>query len=421
MKEEFLHYLWEFQKWNGSGLITSEGSPLQVLSPGIHNFSSGPDFFNSHLVIGEQKWAGNVEIHLNSSDWYAHNHQTDTNYDNVILHVVWNHDAEIFRKDNSPIPVFEVKKMVARNALSNYEYLMKGPPGKWINCERDFGEFEEFYLESWLERLYFERLEEKAAFIEKLLKQSQNDWEEVLFKLLARNFGLNVNGEAFLSVAGSVPFSLLRRLASDWKGLEAVLLGQAGLLNSPSLPLEGVGDPYYRTLCEIYRFLKHKHSLKATGVLSVVYFRLRPDNFPNIRLSQVAGLYHRNSGLFSEVINARTLAELYGLLDISAAEYWETHYTFQKPHKKRRKNISRNFMVPPGFSTPAASASSIIVRAIRSFTEFPGLKVSYFASTSASIPSVSLFIFTSGVLPMVPNIFSAYSISIFYGCKGTNN
>lgn len=344
MKEEFLHYLWEFQKWNGSGLMTSEGSPLQVLSPGMHNFSSGPDFFNSQLVIGDQKWAGNVEIHLNSSDWYSHHHQTDTSYDNVILHVVWNHDAEVFRKDNSPIPVFEVKWMVAKNALSNYEYLMKGPPGKWINCEQDFGEFEEFYLQSWLERLYFERLEEKTTFIEKLLKQSQNDWEEVLFKLLARNFGLNLNGEAFLSVAGSVPFRLLRRLASDRKNLEAVFLGQAGLLNPYSPQLERGGDSYYRSLCENYQFLKHKHSLQNIGVLPMVFFRLRPDNFPNIRLSQLAGLYNKNPGLFSEVINATKLDDLYELLDVKAAEYWETHFTFLKLHKKRPKGISRNFM-----------------------------------------------------------------------------
>lgn len=344
MKEEFLHYLWEFQKWNGSGLTTSEGSQLAVLSPGVHNFSSGPDFFNSQLVIGEQKWAGNVEIHLNSSDWYVHHHQTDTNYDNVILHVVWNHDAEVFRKDNSPIPVLEVKGVVAGNAISNYEYLMKGPAGKWINCEQDFREFEEFYLQSWLERLYFERLEEKTIYIEKLLRQSQNDWEEVLFKLLARNFGLNVNGEAFLSVAGSMPFSLLRRLASDRKGLEAVLLGQAGLLEPRNNSLESEGDLYYWALCEKYQFLKHKHSLQSTGVMPVVFFRLRPDNFPNIRLSQLAGLYHRNPGIFSAIIDARSIEDLYELLDTSAAEYWETHYTFLKPHKKRRKAISRNFM-----------------------------------------------------------------------------
>ena len=344
MKEEFLHYLWEFQKWNGNGLLTSEGSPLQVLSPGVHNFSSGPDFFNSQLVIGEQKWAGNVEIHLNSSDWYAHHHQTDTSYDNVILHVVWNHDAEVFRKDNSPIPVLEVEAVIARNAIANYEHLMKGPPGKWINCEEDFREFEEFHLQSWLERLYLERLEEKTAFIEKLLKGSENDWEQVLFKLLAKNFGLNLNGEAFLSLAESVPFSLIRRLASDQKGLEAVFLGQAGFLETASPPFERGGDAHYRALREIYRFLKYKHSLQNTGVMPMVFFRLRPDNFPNIRLSQLASLYHKTPRLFSEVINAENTEELYKLLNISASEYWETHYTFRKAHKRRRKAVSRNFM-----------------------------------------------------------------------------
>lgn len=337
MKEEFLHYVWEFQKWEGSSLKTSEGNSLSVLSPGIHNFSSGPDFFNSQLVIGEQKWAGNVEIHLNSSDWYAHHHETDSNYDNVILHVVWNHDTDIFRKDNTPIPVLELRSMVSRGALVNYEYLMKGPPGKWINCEEDFRGFEEFYLQNWLERLYFERLEEKSLLIEKLLKESQNDWEEVLFKLLMRNFGLNVNGEAFFSVANSVSFSLVRRLSDKQQVLEALFLGQAGMLEKE------LEEPYYRHLQGIYKFLVYKHSLQNVGVLPVNFFRLRPDNFPNIRFSQLAAVYHKNPGIFAEVIHAKKPEDLYALLDISAAEFWESHYTFKKSHKRRRKDLSRNF------------------------------------------------------------------------------
>ena len=338
MKEEFLHYVWEYQKWEGSCLKTSEGSDLAVLSPGMHNFSSGPDFFNSQLVIGDQKWAGNVEIHLNSSDWYVHHHEIDNNYDNVILHVVWNHDAEVFRKNNTPIPVLELKSVVSRGVMANYEYLMKGPPGKWINCEADFQEFEEFYLQNWLERLYFERLEEKAGLIEKLLKASQNDWEEVLFKLLARNFGLNVNGEAFLSVASSIPFSMLRRLSDKQQVLESLFLGQAGLLE------KNLEEPYYKQLQETYKFLVYKHTLQNVGVLPVNFFRLRPDNFPNIRFSQLAALYHKSPGLFSEVILADKKENLYALLKISATEFWETHYTFERPHSRRLKFLSRNFI-----------------------------------------------------------------------------
>jgi len=338
MKEEFLHYVWEYQKWEGRRLQTSEGSELVVLSPGMHNFSSGPDFFNSQLVIGEQKWAGNVEIHLNSSDWYVHHHEIDSQYDNVILHVVWKHDAEIFRRDNSPIPVLEVRSVVSKGAVLNYENLMKARPGKWINCENDFQNFEEFYLQSWLERLYVERLELKAYFIEGLVKASLNNWEEVLFKLLARNFGLNLNGEAFLSLAESVPFSLVRRLSDKQQVLEALFLGQAGLLEKE------VETPYFRQMQESYNFLVYKHSLQRGGVLPVNFFRLRPDNFPNIRLSQLAALYHKTPGLFSEVILAEKVTDLYALLDISAAEFWDTHYTFGKSHDRRRKRLSRNFM-----------------------------------------------------------------------------
>ena len=179
-------------------------------------------FFNSQLKIENQLWAGNLEIHIKSSDWYLHSHEVDSNYDNVIIHVVWEHDTEIFRKDNTEIPTLELKHYVTLEALNNYQKLFSNTQ-KWINCENDFASIPEFAMSNWLERLYFERLERKANDINIVLQQSINNWEAVLFKMLAKNFGLKVNGQAFASIASSFDFLIIRKQQSKLLSLEALL------------------------------------------------------------------------------------------------------------------------------------------------------------------------------------------------------
>ncbi|MEG9328082.1 DUF2851 family protein [Salinimicrobium catena] len=338
MQEDYLHYLWEFQKWQISGLSTTEGLPVTVLAPGMHNQLSGPDFFNSRVVIGEQEWAGNVEIHIHSSDWYRHGHEKDPAYDNVILHVVWQHDSEIFRKDRSVVPVLELQNLVAEETVEQYRDLISASSEKWINCQKDLPQIDSFIFDKWLERLYIERLEAKSVFVFDLLKRSAGDWEEVLFKLLAKNFGLNVNGDAFLSMAESIPFSVIRKCRNDRDKLEALFLGQAGLLEKE------VEEPNFWQLRENYLFLKNKFSLTVEGITPVKYFRLRPDNFPEVRLSQVAAVYHRREHLFSKVIKAENPEHLKELFKAEAAEFWRTHYTFSKTHPVRKKQLSNNFL-----------------------------------------------------------------------------
>ena len=337
MQEDYLHYLWEFQKWQISGLFTTGGFPVTILSPGMHNHLSGPDFFNSRLVIGEQEWAGNVEIHLRSSDWYRHGHDSDPAYDNVILHVVWQHDSEIYRKDRSTIPVVELQQVVSNKALGQYENLVSAS-NRWINCENDFHALDPFLLDNWLERMYIERLEVKADFIFSFLKRSSGDWEEVLFKLLAKNFGLNVNGDSFLSVAESIPFSVIRKCRGDRNNLEALFFGQTGLLENE------VDEAYYKDLQDRYLFLKNKFSLTSEGVTPVKYFRLRPDNFPEIRLSQFAAVYHQQDHLFSKVLGTDDPSILKNMFKADAADFWKTHYTFSKTHKPRKKSLSNAFL-----------------------------------------------------------------------------
>lgn len=337
MQEDFLHYIWQHKKMSVAHLKTTQHEALEIVSVGQHNTNSGPDFFNAQLKIADQLWAGNVEVHVKSSDWFVHNHETDQAYDNVILHVVWEHDTEIFRKNNSIVPTLELKEVVDKTVLLNYSKLLSAKD-KWINCEADFAEVAPFVLESWLERLYIERLERKSETIEKLLQDSKNNWEAVLFKMLAKNFGLKVNGEAFFSMANAVDFQIIRKLQNNQSTLEALFFGLTGLLD------QDIQEPYFLVLQKEYRYLKRKYNLHDTEVVPIQFFRLRPQNFPTIRLSQLAKLYHLHSSLFSQIMEVSSLKTIYKLFQVSTSVFWETHYSFGKVSKPSNKKTTKAFV-----------------------------------------------------------------------------
>lgn len=337
MQEDFLHYIWKHKKLETSNLKTQNNEQVSILKTGEHNHNTGPDFFNAQLKIGNQLWAGNVEIHVKSSDWYLHNHETDSNYDNVILHVVWEHDTAIFRKNNAEIPTVELKNYVSNQALNNYLKLFNNSQ-KWINCENDFASISSFTMSNWLERLYFERLERKAKVINVILEQSKNNWEAVLFKLLAKNFGLKVNGDSFFSLANNLDFSIVRKQQSKQVGLEALFFGQTQLLS------EDCQDPYFLELKKEYTFLKQKFNLNEIGVLPLQFFRLRPPNFPTIRLSQLATLYTTHNNVFSKIIKTNNIIDFYTIFKIEASQFWQTHYTFNKESKKSKKQLTKSFI-----------------------------------------------------------------------------
>jgi len=337
MQEDFLHYIWKHKKFRFNNLETTTGESIVVTSVGQHNFNSGPDFFNSKIKVGDQLWAGNVEIHIKSSDWFLHSHEQDQAYDNVILHVVWEDDTEVFRKDNTPIPTLQLKDVVDVTMLNNYEKLF-AKQNKWINCENDFPSTDDFVLSNWLERLYLERLERKSETINTLLVASKNDWESVFFKMLTKNFGLKVNGESFFSLAQSIDFSIIRKTQSNPQVLEAFLFGQAGLLE------QDIENAYYLSLKNEYKFLKQKFGLQNNQVLPLQFFRLRPPNFPTIRLSQLANLYNKHQNLFSKVIELNEVEDFYELFKVSTSEFWKTHYTFQKASKTSIKTLSKSFV-----------------------------------------------------------------------------
>lgn len=336
MKEDFLHYLWRFKKFDISNLQTSNKERVTILHSGEYLQLAGPDFFNAQLIIGNQKWAGNVEIHLKSSDWYIHHHEKDDAYENVILHVVWEHDGDIFRKNNTVIPVLEIRNYVSTESIENYQSLLQ--PKSWIFCERELASVDAFVFRNWKERLFFERLERKSKPVEELLIATGSDWESVLFCLLAKNFGLNTNGEIFLKIATAIPFAVIRKERHEVENLEALLFGKANLLDDEK------EDQYFVDLKGRYHYLSHKYKIKNTIIPPVQFFKHRPDNFPTIRLSQFANLYAGNQHLFSKVIETNAVVRLYEIFSVGVSDYWKTHYQFDKDSPKKIKSLSKAFI-----------------------------------------------------------------------------
>lgn len=337
MKENFLHYLWKFQLFDLDKLIAVKGEEIQVISPGIHNQDSGPDFLNARIRLDNQLWVGTVEIHLNSSHWYWHQHEIDQNYDAVILHVVWDHDVDVFMSNNKSLPTLELKGYISQDLLSNYFKLSK-MDSKWIPCEEQISEIDSFLLNNWLERLYVERLERKSFLIMDLLKEYKNDWEAVLFCLLAKSFGLNKNGNTFYRLARSIPFVLVQKYSSEPEKLDALLFGQGGFLDNES------DVPYVKKLHKEYQFLKTKHGLKPIANHEFQFFRMRPANFPTIRISQLSALYSDSKKLFSVLMNKKVVQGFYKVFDIQVNEFWQWHYTFDKASKRSSKNLTKPFV-----------------------------------------------------------------------------
>lgn len=335
MQEDFLHYIWQYQKFSKENLQTVNGKQLQVLVVGEHNTNSGPDFFNSKLIIDDQIWVGTVELHLKSSDWYVHQHQNDMAYQNVILHVVWEDDVAVFDANQNELPTLVLKSCVDEGVLKNYKNLLQQK--NWINCENQIHTIDVFTLSHWKEKLVINRLERKSRELEKLVSDLENDWEALLFLQLAKCFGLRLNADQFLQLAKGISFKLFKKQTSNLRQLEALLYGQANLLNGD------LEDAYFIKLKNEYAFLKQKYQLQDSMV-KLEFFRLRPAGFPTIRLSQFAMLYHAHQGLFAKVLASKSITELEDVFTVVASDYWNTHYTFGKVSAKRKKTISKSFV-----------------------------------------------------------------------------
>ncbi|MEO0573415.1 MAG: DUF2851 family protein [Bacteroidota bacterium] len=339
MREDLLHYIWKNQKFLKLTLQTSSKEVLEVIDAGHYNTSSGPDFFNARIRIGAQEWAGNLEVHVKSSDWYVHGHEKDIHYDNVILHVVWEDDAAIFRKDGTEIPTLPLKHYVSANLLTSYKGLLHNKKRKFINCERDVSSVDDIILHQWQERLFVERLEQKSLLVESLLRKTKNDWEMVLFKLLMKSFGLDKNGGAFLSMAEHLDGKVLRKISKDTMHMESLFYGIAGFLNQ-----ENILDGYFLRLKGEFDFLQNKFQIKKYIGEKPIFFGLRPPNFPTIRLSQLANVYGRCPNLFGRLMDAKNSDDFFTLFDVEASPYWDTHYTFGKASKNNKKKLTKDFI-----------------------------------------------------------------------------
>jgi hypothetical protein len=333
MTEEFLYYIWMFRLFD-KDISTTSGESINILKSGERNTDSGPDFFNAKIKIGDTTWAGNVEIHVNSSDWYKHNHQENNAFDNIILHIVYKNDAIIKRKNSEIIPTIELNEKFDKKLYYRYKSFMTNK--YWIPCQKLIGNVDEFSLNSWLERLLIERLEHKAKTIESTLNLNKNNWEQTFYQYLARNFGFNTNAEPFELLAKSLPVNYLAKHKNNQFQIESLLFGQAGLLETD------FKDEYPNNLKKEYNFLRKKFFLKPVDGFLWKFLRLRPSNFPTIRISQFANLIYKSSALFSKIIKTNTLNEVCKLFDISTSGYWDTHYIFDKPSAKRKKSFGNN-------------------------------------------------------------------------------
>jgi hypothetical protein len=345
MTERLLQYIWQFQYYNVAGLQTQDGEQVQIIYPGSYNTNQGPDFLDAKIKIGDTVWAGSIELHVQASQWHNHKHSSDDNYNNVILHVVWQND----KPGVTNLPTAELQPLVSTLLLTQYEALMT--TGGFIPCEKILHNVPAITWVAWKERLLVERLLQKSNIIFDYLRQSNNHWEEAFWWLLAKNFGIKINSAAFEQMAQSIPVTVLAKHKNQIHQLEALLLGQAGLLN------DNYEEDYPNLLKKEYQFLQTKYKLKP-AVLPVHFLRMRPANFPTVRLAQLAMLVYTSVHLFAKVKECITVEELQQLLQVTANDYWHYHYIFDEPVAFKKKtlgtqmidNIIINTIVPTVFA-----------------------------------------------------------------------
>jgi hypothetical protein len=389
MNEAFLQYVWQHRLFYPVDLRTTSGERLEILDVGKRNQDAGPDFFNAKIRIGDTLWAGNVEIHTRASDWQRHRHLKD--YDSVILHVLQVADEPVYRQSGEEIP-----QLVLR-----YPPQAETQYAKWlasshnIHCAAQLPALTQDFLQKYLNSLLLERLNQKTLSIESLLQQSNNHWEEAFYVTLSRNFGFGVNAQPFELLARSLPLNYLAKHKDNLFQIEALLFGQAGLLDAET------PDEYEQVLRKEYHFLRTKFSLTPPDTLVWKLLRIRPDNFPHIRIAQLAALLHRSSKLFSKIIEQPDYKNLLSLFDMEVSDYWHTHFRFghisparkHKPGKSTLDALLINTVIPFLFAYGKAKNDDILQeRALSLLQKIPAEKNRLVADWAASgIPAQNAF------------------------------
>lgn len=328
--EQLLHYVWKHKIFPLKELKTTTGQQVEVIDTGLANTDAGPDFFNAKLKLDGVLWIGNIEIHERSSDWFKHGHHADAGYNSVILHIASEIDTEISRSNGERIP--QIQLICPEAVRTNYKELLE--TDSYPPCYRIIPSLPPFTAHSWMTALQMERFEQKATLLNERLKRCQGNWEDAFFITLARNFGFGLNGDAFETWAHRLPFRAVDKHRNDLFQIEAIFFGQAGILEDSD------GDGYYLRLKKEYTYLQHKFGLIPMDASLWRFLRLRPANFPHIRIAQLACLYHRAYGLLSRIMETETLQGVRDILKGGTSEYWLTHYTFGDSSPSRPKTLS---------------------------------------------------------------------------------
>ncbi|MBQ4386007.1 MAG: DUF2851 family protein [Prevotella sp.] len=338
--EQLLHYCWKHKMWPMQGLETTDGRPVEVLDPGLHNNNAGPDFFNAKVKIGDTVWVGCVEIHDRSSHWYHHGHHQDANYNNVVLHVVGEADRDVQTLEGVYIP--QVCLTVPPSIRDNYEELLR--TDSYPPCYRIIPNLTTLTIHSWMAALQTERLEQKTTAIEERVRQANGSWEDAYFVTLARNYGFGINGDAFEEWARHIPLSAVGKHRDNLFQIEAIFMGQAGLLELEAVPKryqrDASNEGYFARLRNEYQYLAHKFSMQPMDYKRWRFLRLRPQNFPHIRISQLANLYYQQKAGLSQLIECQDTVSLSERLYTQVTPYWETHYTFGSESVRNAKHLS---------------------------------------------------------------------------------
>jgi len=335
MEEQLLQFIWHRKLFNQTDLITTGGDAIEILHSGIPNQDQGPDFLQSRIRIGEQLWAGHVEIHIRSSAWYLHMHEHDTHYNNVILHVVWEEDQAALTEDGYRMPCLELAGRVDVALLDRYRHLMNNE--EWVPCASALMDVPGLVRTSWLERLMAERLEQKTVSILRILDQCANNWEQTFYTVLSRQLGAPTNSDAMEVLAGGIPLSLLRKHKDRPDQVEAILFGAAGMLGKE------INIPYVVHLKKEFDFLAKKYNLRPMPALQWRFMRMRPVHFPTIRIAQMAAMITGTDYFVSYLEQHTTAEDWIKLFSVTPThEFWDTHYHFATATPPTKKHLGRN-------------------------------------------------------------------------------
>ena len=320
MTEDYLHYIWKFSKFSNTSLASVNGEAIEIVRKGFHNHNAGPDFLEGQIYIDGTLWAGSVEIHIKTSHWKQHNHQNDERYNNVVLHVVYEHDKEVYNKNGDTIPVLELKDKIDEKAYFLYEQFLN--KGKLLPCQNSFLTIPSLVLNSCVDAMLIERLERKSKEVIVTVEKNRGDWEETFHQFLFKYMGMKVNSLQMSELAERLPLQLLNKESNSLMGSEALIFGQSGLLEIP------IDNEYHKSLRNEYLYLKQKHSLQSMRAVVWKFSRMRPPNFPTLRMAQLAAIYTATRQLFQIVREKLAVNQIGLILDVETSDFWKTNYSF---------------------------------------------------------------------------------------------